>query len=256
VTDPDALAALTAPPVPLPEIEPAARRLIDRIGAEPGSELERLLIVRVPELISYQSVGYARRYARFVRHVREHEERAARGRPRATEAVARQLYRLMAYKDEYEVARLHLDPRERARLRQEFGDGATFKYMLQPPLLRSLGMRNKVALGGWFDPALRALRALRIVRGTPLDLFGYTEIRRIERSLVGEYQRLVQTSLPHLAAIPEDVFATCELPDLVRGYEGVKLRNVAAFRERADGYHARFAELAAASYRGDHAVDD
>jgi indolepyruvate ferredoxin oxidoreductase len=255
VNDPDSVAALAATPQPAPAPNSAARKLLRAVAAEPESELERLMAVRVPELIAYQNPRYANRYVDFVVRVREREERVTPGQLPITEAVARALFALMAYKDEYEVARLHLDPVQRARIRDEFGETAKVSYMLHPPLLRALGMRKKVALGAWFDPALRALRGMRIVRGTALDPFGYAEVRRVERDLVDEYQRLVQSALPHLATAPGEVLAACELPDVIRGYEAIKLRNVATFRERAAAYHQRFAMLGAGGSVVQHSID-
>ena len=148
----------------------------------------------------------------------------------------------MAYKDEYEVARLHARPAAaRADPRNEFGEDAQVRYMLHPPLLRALGVRRKIGFGEWFDPALRGLRSLRRLRGTPFDLFGRTEVRRVERALPSEYRALVEAALPHLASSPDDVMAACELPAVVRGYESVKLRGVQSFRAGAADLQARFA---------------
>jgi indolepyruvate ferredoxin oxidoreductase len=246
VAAPDTIAARAAPAQAraTPRLDRRAARIVERTGAAPGSELERLLMVRVPELIAYQNVHYAKRYAEFVTRVAERERQLSPATERASEAVARHLFTLMAYKDEYEVARLLLDPVERARIRNAFGEGAKVSYMLHPPLLRALGMRRKIALGNWFDPALRTLRALAVVRGTPLDIFGRTEVRRVERALPDEYRSLVEAALPHLASAPDEVLAACELPGVVRGYESVKLRGVQQFREQGTSLRARFAELA------------
>src|SRR5205823_7991034 len=117
------------------------------------------------DLIGYQSAKYARRYAEDVAEVAAIDAALA-------EPYARGLHKLMAYKDEYEVARLHLDAVERAKLAAEFGEGAKVRFLLHPPLLRALGLERKVKLGGWFVVAFRALRAARRLRGTPLDAFG------------------------------------------------------------------------------------
>lgn len=140
----------------------------------------------------------------------------------------------MAYKDEYEVARLHLDPAERARVAAEFGPGAKVSYNLHPPVLRALGMNRKIRLGAWFDPAFRLLYGMRVLRGTPLDPFGMAGVRRTERDLVTEYTRDVHSALAHLRPETEDrVRELAELPDVIRGYEHVKLRNVAKYRASA-----------------------
>jgi indolepyruvate ferredoxin oxidoreductase len=97
-----------------------------------------------------------------------------------------------------------------------------------------------VAFGPWFDPALRVLRSLRVVRGTALDPFGRTEVRRVERSLHAEYRSLVQAALPHLAAARAEVLAACHLPEGVRGYEDIKLARVREFRIQAAALRTRF----------------
>jgi indolepyruvate ferredoxin oxidoreductase len=226
---------------PARELDEELRALVDRVARE--GELRRLLEVRVPELVAYQDRAYAEDYLRFVERVRAAEEERMPGRSELTEAVARQLYKLMAYKDEYEVARLHLDPVERARVEAELGEGARAKVNLHPPLLRALGMKRKVKLGRWFDPGLRMLRAGRRLRGTALDPFGRTEVRRVERELIGEYRAIVADTL---GSLRPETYATavelCDLPDVVRGYEEIKLRNVERFRRRAGELRARLDE--------------
>jgi indolepyruvate ferredoxin oxidoreductase len=233
VAAPEAVETALAPPErPLPELSDAERALVDRVAD--GGELRRLLDLRVPELTAYQDLALAERYAELVQRVAAAEEERAPGHTELAEAVARNLFKLMAYKDEYEVARLHLDAAERARLDASLGEGAKVWFNLHPPLLRALGMKRKLKLGPWFTPALRALRGMRRLRGTKLDPFGHTEVRRTERKLIGEYEQLVELALSRLS--PEThalALELCELPDMVRGYEEIKLRSVDAFRERA-----------------------
>jgi indolepyruvate ferredoxin oxidoreductase len=208
-----------------------ARALVDSVGA--GGELRRLLEVRVPELIAYQDIAYARGYAEFVRGVAEAEQVAVPGETRLAEAVARHLYKLMAYKDEYEVARLHLQPEVRESIRAELGD-AKVRYQLHPPILRALGLQRKLSLGTWFDGVFRLLVALRRLRGTALDPFGYGRVRRVERALVDEYRGMVERALRDLTPDRhERAVRVARLPDLVRGYEDVKLRSVRRFHEEA-----------------------
>jgi indolepyruvate ferredoxin oxidoreductase len=146
-----------------------------------------------------------------------------------TRAVARGLYKLMAYKDEYEVARLLLDADGRAAV-DGVGPG-TVRYHLHPPVLRSLGLTRKVELGPWSDPVLRALARAKAARGRWYDPFGWPEVRRTERALVREYRAGIERVLPRLDAanLPE-VVALADLPDLVRGYEHLKLERAAEFR--------------------------
>src|SRR6059036_3141031 len=130
----------------------------------------------------------------------------------------------MAYKDEYEVARLSLDPSVAAGLEAEFGPGARASWRLHPPVLRALGMKRKIALGPWFVPAFRVLRAMHRVRGTWMDPFGRTQVRVVERELIEEYiglaDQLAGGLNPASAALAGRL---AELPDVVRGYEDVKL---------------------------------
>ena len=206
----------------------AARALVDAAAPEPG-ELRRLR--RDPRRRSSGLGGTkaARRYARDVAAVRELEARRSAGTtavvPRPTPTG---LHKLMAYKDEYEVARLHLDG-----LRDQ-PKGTKVTLLLHPPLLRAMGMDRKVGLGRWFVPFLRVLRAGRRLRGTPLDVFGHTKVRRVERALPAQYTELVSQALQ--AATPETAATVCRiaaLPDVVRGYEELKLAGVERFHADA-----------------------
>ncbi|GAA0641507.1 indolepyruvate ferredoxin oxidoreductase family protein [Kutzneria viridogrisea] len=188
-------------------------------------ELLRITELRVADLIGYQDERYARRYLEVVASV------AADSVPLA-EAVARNLYKLMAYKDEYEVARLHLDPELHRQTEQRFGRGARAKYLLHPPILRALGMRRKIALGRTARPVFTALRSMRRLRGTRLDVFGYAHLRRVERELVEEYLGVVR----RLRGADEALaLRIAELPDLVRGYEEIKLDSVRRYRSELGG---------------------
>ncbi|MFF0450844.1 indolepyruvate ferredoxin oxidoreductase family protein [Streptomyces sp. NPDC004609] len=233
LADPDALAAAVPaarPRTPRPA-HPATARVRSLVAAEPGSELARLLDIRVPDLIAYQNERYARDYARYVERIRRLDD----GTCEVTEAVARNLYKLMAYKDEYEVARLALDERVREEIESQFGAGSRVTHRLHPPVLRALGVRRKIGLGPWARPVFRILHAMRGVRGTRLDLFGYAQVRRVERSLVDDYRatllRVLETGEPDLRLAKE----LAELPDTVRGYEDIKLRSVAVYRRRQAG---------------------
>jgi indolepyruvate ferredoxin oxidoreductase len=209
-----------------------ASALVDESGAK--GELRRLLEIRVPELIAYQDAGYARRYVEFVARVAGEESRKTPGRTGLSEAVARHLFKLMAYKDEYEVARLHLDAALEAELHARFGPEIRYYWHLHPPLLRALGLKKKIRVGSWFRPAFEALRAMKGLRGTALDVFGYARVRREERALIGEYRALVERALGSLSPATHDTaVAIGDLPDLIRGYEDIKLDNVRHFRARA-----------------------
>jgi indolepyruvate ferredoxin oxidoreductase len=160
-------------------------------------------------------------------------ERALGDRTAFSEAVARGLHKLTAYKDEYEVARLLTDPAFTAALGREVPGGRRLRYRLHPPLLRALGRQRKVALGPWLRPVLRGLAAAKGLRGTVLDPFGHTEVRRTERSLRDSYRAMVGSLAERLDAQNYDTtVAAAEAAQLVRGYEQIKLANVARYRER------------------------
>jgi indolepyruvate ferredoxin oxidoreductase len=154
-----------------------------------------------------------------------------------SEAVARGLHRLTAYKDEYEVARLLTDPAFEAHLAAEVPGGRKMRYRLHPPVLRALGRQKKLAFGPWMRPMLRGLARGKALRGTPLDPFGHTEVRRLERALRDEYRAMVRRLAGGLTAESyATAVAAAGAAQLVRGYEGVKLANV-------ERYRARLAEL-------------
>jgi len=210
------------------------------------TSLAALLAVRVHELAAYQDSAYASAYAGFVERVRAREAEVTGGEPDdlLARTVAANLFKLAAYKDEYEVARLSLDPALTRQIAEQFGSGARYEYRLHPPVLRSLGMRTKISLGPWFRPAFRSLVALRRLRGTAFDPFGRTEVRRVERALVAEYRDVI-TQLADGLTIGNHALAVeiAGLPDMVRGYEEIKLGNVAAYRERMAKLLAEFSAV-------------
>ncbi len=241
VVDPEWIKTLKKPRLGAVETAPAisadARALVNSVGA--NGELQRLLEIRAPELIAYQNAAYAREYVEFVKRVFDAERRALPGETRLSEAVARHLYKLMAYKDEYEVARLHLKPEVATSLAAEFPGGVKITYHLQPPILRALGLKGKIKLGKWFDGAFRLLVALRGLRGKALDPFSRAKVRQVERGLIGEYRSLIEKALADLSnGTYERAVKLANLPDLIRGYEEIKLRNVERFRDevRALGF--------------------
>jgi indolepyruvate ferredoxin oxidoreductase len=207
------------------EAPPDTTGLDDLAG---DAELVRMVAVRRAELTQYQDARAARRYLDVVRRCRQAEQ-AAGGDGAFTRTVAHQLHRLMAYKDEYEVARLLLAGGP--RLERAVGPVEKVTWNLHPPALRALGMERKLRLGPWARPMLVGLRSMKRVRGTALDPFGRTEVRRTERRLVTEYLALVDRLLPGLADDPQVCVRAAGLVDMVRGYEQVKLRNVARYRQ-------------------------
>jgi len=221
-----------------PALTPETRALVESVGTT--GELSRLLEVRVPELIAYQDARYAARYVDGVRRVALAERAAVPGETRLSEAVARYLFKLMAYKDEYEVARLHLQADLPRSLAAELGGPVRVAYHLHPPTVRTLGWKRKIRLGAWFDGVFRLLVRMRRLRGTAFDPFGHAEVRRVERALIREYEGLIAAAVRELSAETyERAVRLARLPDLIRGYEAIKLRNVERFRDeaRALGFH-------------------
>ena len=188
---------------------------------------------RLRDLVDYQDERLAARYLRVLSEAWEAERRVGDATA-LSELVAFHLYKLMAYKDEYEVARLHLDPSFRTSLAERF-PGGRVRFQLHPPALRSLGLRRKIGFAPWLIvPLFHALRPLRRLRGTSLDPFGHAKVRRVERRLVAEYEARI---LRVLRALSRDTYDTAveiaSLPDRIRGYEEVKLANVREYDERA-----------------------
>jgi len=196
--------------------------------------LDELVADRVQRLTAYQNAAYAAQYRDFVERVRAAE--GALGKQPLSEVVARQLYRLMAYKDEYEVARLHTQTGFIERVAEQFEGDFKVHYHLAPPLLaqrNDKGQLVKQKYGPAMQTAFRLLAALKGLRGTPLDVFGYTEERRTERALIGEYRQIIEDLLASLNA---DTHAraveVAQVAELIKGFGHVKERNIAAARAR------------------------
>jgi len=204
--------------------------LADRLAAAPPADLA---VTLAADLTDYQDAAYAAAYTAFVADVAERERAAGTGSTAVTAAVTRGLYKLMAYKDEYEVARLHVQGAFRANARERFDGRARLAYNFHPPLLRALGMRRKLRLGEWFTPVLHLLVRLRRLRGTAFDPFGRAHVRRIERELIPWYRDAVRRALEKLTpANAAQVAAIAAVPDEIRGYEEIKLRSVDAAKVR------------------------
>jgi indolepyruvate ferredoxin oxidoreductase len=154
-----------------------------------------------------------------------------------TGAVARSLFKLMSYKDEYEVARLHLSASFQSELEQQFDGDFKINYHLAPPLLPlgkdARGRPRKMQFGQWMRLPMRVLARLKAVRGTALDIFGYTRERRMERGLIDWYFDLIETFLAHLRADNlKQLLAIASAPMEIRGYGPVK--EIAAKKVKAD----------------------
>jgi len=212
-----------------------------------GRDLAEVLALRVRELTAFQDRACAADYATFVERVRAREA-AVTGGEILARTVAENLYKLTAYKDEYEVARLSLDPALDAAVRAQFGDGARYQYRLHPPVLRALGLKHKISLGPWARPAFTALVAMRRLRGTALDPFGRTEVRRAERALIAEYREVVDTLLAGLTEGNHDLAVQiAALPDQIRGYEDIKLATVRTYHENLAELRTEFSASSAST---------
>jgi indolepyruvate ferredoxin oxidoreductase len=193
--------------------------------------LDSLVEHRAAFLGDYQDAAYAQRYRNAVATIKTAEAARARGRSGLAEAVARNLFTMMAYKDEYEVARLYTDSAFLKKLQRQFEGDFTLEYHLAPPLLASrdpqTGEPRKRAFGPWMIHVFRLLTRLRRLRGTAFDLFGYTKERLMERRLIAEYEAVLRELA---AALTVDNHALAveiaSLPAKIRGFGHIKERNV------------------------------
>ena len=218
---------------------------------EPAEQaLDSLVAARKAFLAAYQDERYALRYEALVEKVRVAEQAMAGDSDDLAKAVARHYAKLMAYKDEYEVARLYADPAFARKLEQQFEPGYKLRFNLAPPILGQrdpvTGHLRKREFGAWVLPVFRILAKLRVLRGSRLDIFGYFPERRLERSLVVEYEQLIAGLLAALQ--PANYAIAVELaslPEKIRGFGHIKARTLAQAREQQDQLMRRFQEASA-----------
>ena len=199
-------------------------------------KLDDLIAQRIEFLTEYQNAAYAEKYRAFVEQVRTAETALGNGSSRLTEAVARYYFKLLAGKDEYEVARLHGNGDFMARIADVFEGDYKLRYNLAPPLFAKIGadgLAVKSEYGSWVVHILRLLAKLRFLRGTVLDIFAYTEERKVERALAGQYRDLVTSILPRMttANLPT-VVAIASIPEDIRGYGHVRQQHLEAARKK------------------------
>ncbi|EGF32656.1 Indolepyruvate ferredoxin oxidoreductase [Oxalobacteraceae bacterium IMCC9480] len=203
--------------------------------------LDDLITTRVAFLTAYQDAGYAQQYRDFVEQVRGAENRiAGSGKPlRLTEAVAKYLFKLMAYKDEYEVARLYTNTVFASKIDGLFEGDYKIKFHLAPPLFSkkdAQGHLIKQEFGPWMMKAFGVLAKFKGLRGTAFDLFGYTTERKTERGLIVAYRQTIAALLPKLATENLSVVvAIASIPEEIRGYGHVKERHLAAAKLKEAG---------------------
>ena len=197
--------------------------------------VESLVKSRVDFLTGYQNAAYAEQYRAFVEQVQK-AEATATGKTALTETVARYLFKLMAYKDEYEVARLHTDTTFLDRVNGMFEGDFILHYHLAPPIIakkNSKGQLQKQKFGPGMLTGFKMLAKLKGLRGTALDIFGRTEERKTERALIGEYRASIEEVIASLTATNHaTALEIASLPEQIRGYGHVKERNLAAARVR------------------------
>lgn len=208
--------------------------------------LEELVARRVAYLSAYQNAAYARRYSDFVQQVQTRESalgEAGRGL-KLSRAVAQYLFKLMAYKDEYEVARLYTDPAFRNKIAAMFEGDYTLRFHLAPPLLArrdDQGHLRKQQYGSWMMSAFGVLAKLKFLRGSVFDPFGHTEERKQERALIEDYRQTITQLLDKLSADKlEQAVAVARIPEEIRGYGHVKERHLQAARQKQAALLAGF----------------
>ena len=199
-------------------------------------------------LTDYQDAAYAARYRRLVEKAQAAEAARAPGKTGLADAVARYLFKLMAYKDEYEVARLYTDGAFLKQVESTFsGDGLRFEFHLAPPLLarrdRTTGLPRKMSFGPWLLPAFRVMAKFKFLRGTAFDPFGRSAERRTERRLIEDYAAMLDEVL---AALTPDnhhlAVGLAAIPEKIRGFGYVKQRHLTAAKADEAALLAQFRE--------------
>ena len=231
----------------LPRVVSAAR--FKSSGTTPVRKtLDETIAFRANFLTDYQDEAYSKRYLADVERVRAAEAKTAPGSTELTEAFAKGLFKLMAYKDEYEVARLYSDGEFAKALQGQFDGDPGLKVLLAPPLIarrdKVTGHLQKREFGPWIFKAFGLLAKLKGLRGTALDIFGYTAERKMERALPGEYKAMIFRHLDGKLDLPR-LIALAKMPEVVRGYGHIKEANVARYRAECARLEAMVGQPAA-----------
>ena len=207
--------------------------------------LDQVVSRRAAFLTDYQNAAYAARYAARVVRVREAEAVCLPGATGLTQSVARSLFKLMAYKDEYEVARLYTDTGFLRQIGDRIEGPYKLNFHLAPPLLGDrnpeTGHLRKRSFGPWMLLVFRILARLRRLRGTPFDIFGRSEERQLERRLISEYEALIDEILVRLSPVNHEIAVElASLPAEIRGFGHVKEACLAQVKAREETLLARF----------------
>jgi indolepyruvate ferredoxin oxidoreductase len=208
--------------------------------------LDEVIARRVEFLTDYQSSRYARRYKAALERVRAAEAKAAPGSTTLTEAVARSMFKLLAYKDEYEVARLYTNGQFEKQVASTFeGENLRYEFHLAPPLFArkdpATGVPRKMSFGPWMMKVFRVLAGLKGLRGTPLDIFGYSHERKTERRLIRDFEALLNEILANLTSANHAVaVGLAHIPQKIRGFGHIKERNLKAVKAEEADLLARF----------------
>jgi indolepyruvate ferredoxin oxidoreductase len=215
----------------------AAAKPTLRVEKTVARTLKEIVAKRVELLTAYQDKAYADRYSRFIERVSVVEKQRAMGRSGLAEAVAKSLYKLMAYKDEYEVARLYTDGEFLKKLGAQFEGDYKLSFHLAPPLFAdrdpTTGELKKREYGAWMLTAFRFLAGFKRLRGTALDVFGYTEERKMERRLIADYEATIDLLLSTLDQNNHAMAVQIAgIPETMRGFGHVKEKNVKIAKER------------------------
>jgi indolepyruvate ferredoxin oxidoreductase len=210
-----------------------------------GNSLETLINRRVKFLTAYQNAAYSDKYLHFVRRVQRIESKIAEGCTTLTETVAKQYFRLLAYKDEYEVARLYSDGTFTKRLNQQLEGDYRLTFHFAPPLLpardKETGKLRKRNFGSWMLPFLKLLAKFKFLRGTAWDIFGYTAERKMERQLTQNFENRIEEILGTLNTTNHST--AVEIADnyqTIRGFGHIKMAQVDIFKKNEEELLERF----------------
>lgn len=203
----------------------------DHLGDDIAQTLDARIEKRATYLRAYQNDAYAKRYTDLVEKVRGHEISVGASTLDVTEAVAHSYHKLLAYKDEYEVARLYTNGDFLANLRAQFGGDYKLQFHMAPPIMESedpaTGRPKKRAFGPWMLSALGVLAKFKFLRGTAFDPFGYHRDRKVERELIRDYEQTIELVLNHMTAQNAALCAEIlSVPDMIRGFGPVKEGNI------------------------------